>query len=66
MRRHQNAKLSREISEIAVKEYEEGIYLQNLAAAEGEIRLAEADIKGSIELDRGSHHSARENQEYLV
>ena len=44
---HQNAKLSREISEIAVKEYEEGIYLQNLAAAEGEVRLAEADIKGS-------------------
>ena len=42
---YQNAKLSREIAEIAVKEYEQGIYLQNVATAEGEMRLAESDAK---------------------
>ncbi len=45
---YQNAKLTREVNEIAVKEYEEGIYLQNLATAEGEVRLAESDIRGSM------------------
>jgi len=44
-----NAKLTREVSEIAVMEYEEGIYLQDLARAQGEVRLAESDIKGSME-----------------
>ncbi len=52
---YQNAKLTREISEIAVKEYEEGIYLQDLATAEGEVRLAEADIKGSMRRNRRRH-----------
>ncbi len=46
---YQNAQLTREVNEIAVKEYEEGIYLQNLATAEGEVRLAESDIKRSME-----------------
>jgi hypothetical protein len=42
---YQNAKLSREIAEIAVKEYEEGIYFQNRATGEAELRLAEADVR---------------------
>src|SRR5262249_54959311 len=44
---YHNAKLSREVSEIAVKEYEEGIYLQDVATAEGQARLAESDVKRS-------------------
>jgi HlyD family secretion protein len=40
----QNAKLTREVAEIAVKEYEEGIFLQDKATAEGEIKLAESDL----------------------
>jgi hypothetical protein len=46
---YQNAKLTREVSEIAVKEYEEGIYLVDQARAEGEARLAESDIKRSMD-----------------
>ncbi len=42
---YQNAKLTREIAEIAVKEYMEGIYVQDLATVEAEVRLAEEDIK---------------------
>ena len=45
---YENAKLTREVSEIAVKYYEEGIYLQDLATAEGAVRLAESDIKRSM------------------
>ena len=41
---YQNSKLTREISEIAVKEYEEGIYLQDKATCQGEIKLAESDL----------------------
>ena len=40
----QNAKLTREVAEIAVKEYEEGIYLQDKATLQGEIKLAESDL----------------------
>src|SRR5271166_266241 len=40
----QNAKLTREVAEIAVKEYEEGIFLQDKATAEGEFKLAESDL----------------------
>jgi hypothetical protein len=36
----QNARLTREVAEIAVTEYKEGIYVQDLAVAEGEIKLA--------------------------
>ena len=36
----QNAKLTREVAEIAVKEYEEGIYPSERASIEGEIKLA--------------------------
>ena len=41
----QNAKLTREVAEIGVIEYIEGIYKQDYATAEGEIKLAEADLK---------------------
>jgi len=40
---YQNAKLTLEVAEIAVKEYEEGIYLQDRATILGEIKLAETD-----------------------
>ena len=44
----QNAKLTREVAEIAVVEYEQGIYIQDLATVEGEIKLAESDLAGSL------------------
>lgn len=42
---YQNAKLTREVAEIAVNEYKEGIFVQELQTAKGEIALAEADKK---------------------
>ena len=41
----EQAKLAREISEIKLIEYEQGIYLQNQATAKGEIALAESYLK---------------------
>ncbi|AMV38999.1 efflux RND transporter periplasmic adaptor subunit [Planctomyces sp. SH-PL62] len=41
---YQQAKLTREVAEIAVKEYEEGIYQQDKATINGEIKLAESDL----------------------
>jgi multidrug efflux pump subunit AcrA (membrane-fusion protein) len=43
----ENAKLTREVAEIAVVEYEEGIYVQDLQTVEGEIKLAESDLSRS-------------------
>ena len=40
----ENAKLTREVAEIAVIEYEEGIFKQDLETVEGEIKLAESDL----------------------
>ena len=40
----QNARLTREVAEIAVVEYKEGIFVQDLATVEGEIKLAESDL----------------------
>ena len=37
---YQNAKLTREVAEIAVTEYTEGIFVQDLAKVEGEIKFA--------------------------
>lgn len=45
----QNAKLTREVAEIAVKEYEEGIFLQDEATCKGEIKLAESDLARSAD-----------------
>ena len=42
---YQNAKLTREVAEIGVIEYLEGIYKQDYATVEGEIKLAEADLR---------------------
>jgi HlyD family secretion protein len=44
---HENAKLTREVAEIAVVEYEEGIFKQEYATVEGEIKLAESDLSRS-------------------
>lgn len=44
---YQNAKLTREVAEIAVTEYLEGIYKQEEETARGEIALAQSDLKRS-------------------
>jgi RNA polymerase sigma factor (sigma-70 family) len=43
------AKLTREIAEIAVEEYEEVNYPRDLAAVDGEIKLAETDLARSVD-----------------
>jgi hypothetical protein len=40
---YENAKLKREVAEIAIVEYEEGVYEQDQATAMGELMLAESD-----------------------
>ncbi len=44
---YQNAKLTREVAEIAVTEYTEGIFKQELESIQGEIKLAESDMTRS-------------------
>ncbi len=44
-----NATLTREVAEIAVQEYEEGIFVQDLATVDGEIKLAESDLSRSLD-----------------
>src|SRR6185437_3160178 len=44
---YQNAKLTREVAEIAVTEYEEGIFKQDMQTVLGEIKLAQADLTRS-------------------
>ena len=39
-----NARLTREVAEIAVIEYNEGIFLQDLTDVEGENKVAEAEL----------------------
>jgi RNA polymerase sigma factor (sigma-70 family) len=46
---YQNAKLTREVAEIAVREYEEGIYKQDKQTAETEIKLAESELTRALE-----------------
>jgi hypothetical protein len=53
---HENAKLTREVAEIAIVEYEEGLFKQDQATAIGEIKLAESDAaraRDSIEFAEG-------------
>jgi RND family efflux transporter MFP subunit len=45
----QNARLTREVAEIAVTEYEEGIYVQDRATVMGELKLAESAQKQAKE-----------------
>ncbi len=42
---YQNAKLTREVAEIAVTEYIEGVYKQEHETAQGEIALAKSELK---------------------
>jgi HlyD family secretion protein len=42
---YQQAKLSREVAEVAVHEYEEGTYKQQLETVNGDIALAQADLQ---------------------
>jgi HlyD family secretion protein len=44
---YENAKLTREVAEIAVVEYVEGIFKQDEQTVDGEIKLAEADLSRS-------------------
>jgi HlyD family secretion protein len=46
---YRNAKITREVAEIAIKEYVEGIYLQEKATIQGEIKLAESDLPRSVD-----------------
>ncbi len=49
----ENAKLKREVAEIALKEYEEGVYPSDKATIQGEIRLAETSLeKAKVRQDR--------------
>jgi HlyD family secretion protein len=41
---YQNARLTREVAEIAVIEYQEGIFVQDLAAVVGDIKVAGAEM----------------------
>ena len=47
---YQNAKLTREIAEIAITEYTDGIFLEDLATVEGKIRLARSDLQRSRDM----------------
>ncbi|MGE3820095.1 MAG: sigma-70 family RNA polymerase sigma factor [Isosphaeraceae bacterium] len=42
---HLEAKLTREVAEVAVKEYDDGIFPSELRRIQGEIALAESDLK---------------------
>jgi HlyD family secretion protein len=44
-----NAVLTREVAEIAVTEYVEGIFRQEMATVEGEIKLAESELSRSLD-----------------
>ncbi|QEH33527.1 hypothetical protein OJF2_20290 [Aquisphaera giovannonii] len=44
---YQNAKLTREVDEIAIKEYDEGIFLQDQATAAGKLKLAESSLNSA-------------------
>ena len=57
---YQNAKLTREVAEIAVNEYREGIYKQEMQTALGEIALAESDLQARRGPARLVRQDARE------
>ncbi len=59
---YQNAKLAREIAQLAVKEYQEGSYPLDKVAILGEIKLAESGVqKASAELERTRRSRQRLN-----
>ncbi len=62
-----NAKLTREVAEIAATEYVEGVYPQECAASDREILLAESDLKRAGDLvvsagRREDEHWTRHNE----
>jgi hypothetical protein len=46
---YQNAQLTREVAEITILEYEEGIFKQDQATVEGELKRAESELSGAPE-----------------
>ena len=46
---YENAKLKREVAEISVVEYEEGMFIQDRATAEGELKLAESNLSSATD-----------------
>jgi hypothetical protein len=48
--RYENAKLTREVAELAVVDYAEGIFPQEVATMEGELRLAQSDFERSEDM----------------
>ncbi|MDR3636216.1 MAG: HlyD family efflux transporter periplasmic adaptor subunit [Isosphaeraceae bacterium] len=79
---HLNAKLTRQVAEIAVTEYTDGIYLQDKESIQGEIALAQSDMERAVDrvqwsdrmLLKGynskaqnlSDHSALENSKFKL
>jgi RND family efflux transporter MFP subunit len=60
---YQNAKLTREVAEIAVIEYKEGIYPQESGALKGALMVAEASVRrAGARLDRTRNARQRLNQ----
>ncbi len=53
-----------EIAEIAVVEYETGIYLQDRATVEGEIMLAESDLKQTATRSRSPRNDTRRSRRW--
>jgi HlyD family secretion protein len=59
---YQNARLAREVAEIALKEYKEGIYLQDRATSQGGVKLAESALQSTrAELERTRRARGRLN-----
>ena len=46
--KYENAKLTREVAEIAVVEYTEGIYKADLQTIDNEIGLAKSDLERTL------------------
>jgi len=69
-----NATLTREVAEIAVIEYVEGIFVQDSATVKGEIKLAESDLSRALDrldwarrmYDKGYVSLATRNSEELT
>jgi HlyD family secretion protein len=58
--RYEMAKLARELNEIALEEYQEVAYPQELAKLEGEVKLAETELRRVLDvLDREERKDAR-------
>jgi HlyD family secretion protein len=65
----QNARLDREVAEIAVLEYKQGIFVQELATVEGEIKLAESDLiraEDILEWSRRMYNKGYQSRAALV